>query len=84
MSSTDVHSENTTETRDTPTMDMKLFHHAGTEGRAAGPAPERGSYCSWVSFSDPDEARTGQEDPDWPSWYAEYMVREQAGEELPR
>jgi catechol 2,3-dioxygenase-like lactoylglutathione lyase family enzyme len=29
------------------------------------------------------EARTGREDPDWPAWYAEYMVREQAGEELP-
>jgi catechol 2,3-dioxygenase-like lactoylglutathione lyase family enzyme len=25
----------------------------------------------------------GEADPDWPSWYAEYMVREQAGEELP-
>ncbi len=29
------------------------------------------------------EARIGQADPDWPSWYADYMVREQAGEELP-
>jgi hypothetical protein len=29
------------------------------------------------------EARTGRADPDWPDWYAEYMVREQAGEELP-
>jgi catechol 2,3-dioxygenase-like lactoylglutathione lyase family enzyme len=29
------------------------------------------------------EARTGKEDPDWPDWYAEYMVREQAGKELP-
>jgi catechol 2,3-dioxygenase-like lactoylglutathione lyase family enzyme len=29
------------------------------------------------------EARTGREDPDWPDWYAEYMVREQAGEQLP-
>jgi hypothetical protein len=29
------------------------------------------------------EARTGEEDADWPSWYAEYMVREMAGEELP-
>jgi catechol 2,3-dioxygenase-like lactoylglutathione lyase family enzyme len=29
------------------------------------------------------EARTGQPDPNWPAWYAEYMVREQAGEELP-
>jgi catechol 2,3-dioxygenase-like lactoylglutathione lyase family enzyme len=29
------------------------------------------------------ERRIGREDPDWPDWYAEYMVREQAGEELP-
>lgn len=29
------------------------------------------------------EARIGHPDPDWPDWYAEYMVREQAGEELP-
>jgi catechol 2,3-dioxygenase-like lactoylglutathione lyase family enzyme len=29
------------------------------------------------------EARTGEADPNWPAWYAEYMVREQAGEELP-
>ncbi|CAG6394068.1 VOC family protein [Actinacidiphila cocklensis] len=25
------------------------------------------------------EARTGKEDPDWPDWYARYMVSEQAG-----
>jgi catechol 2,3-dioxygenase-like lactoylglutathione lyase family enzyme len=30
------------------------------------------------------EARTGQADPNWPEWYAEYMVREQTGEELPK
>jgi predicted enzyme related to lactoylglutathione lyase len=29
------------------------------------------------------EKRTGQRDADWPSWYAEYMVKEQSGEELP-
>ena len=29
------------------------------------------------------EARTGQPDPNWPDWYAAYMVAEQAGEELP-
>jgi catechol 2,3-dioxygenase-like lactoylglutathione lyase family enzyme len=29
------------------------------------------------------EARIGREDPDWPDWYAEYIAREQAGEELP-
>ena len=31
-----------------------VFHHAGTEGRVAGPDPEGRSYGSWVSFSDPD------------------------------
>ena len=30
------------------------------------------------------EARIGQADPNWPDWYAEYMVREQNGEELPQ
>jgi catechol 2,3-dioxygenase-like lactoylglutathione lyase family enzyme len=29
------------------------------------------------------ETRTGQRDEDWPSWYAEYMLKEQSGEELP-
>src|SRR3954453_21401431 len=96
-----------------------VFHHAGTDARVTGPAPERGSYGSWMSFGDPDgngwlvqevttrlpgrvvaqttyesagelaealrraaaahgehEARTGEEDADWPGWYAEYLVRE--------
>ena len=96
-------------------------------GRVAGPSPDRTSYGSFASFSDPDgngwllqeittrlpgrvdpaetsfasasdlagalrrasaahgehEKRIGQADPDWPDWYADYMVREQAGEELP-
>jgi hypothetical protein len=104
-----------------------VFHHGGTDARVSGPDPERRSYGSFLSFSDPDgngwilqevttrlpgridpaatsfasagdlasalrraaaahgehEKRTGQEDPDWPAWYAEYMVREQAGTELP-
>jgi catechol 2,3-dioxygenase-like lactoylglutathione lyase family enzyme len=29
------------------------------------------------------EKRTGQHDVAWPEWYAEYIVREQAGKELP-
>ena len=29
------------------------------------------------------EKRLGHRDADWPSWYAEYLVREQAGTELP-
>jgi hypothetical protein len=104
-----------------------IFHHAGTEERVAGPAPEHGSYGSFLSFSDPDgngwilqevttrlpgrvdpstttyasvsdvasalrraaaahgehEARTGEADPNWPDWYAAYMVAEQAGTGLP-
>ena len=30
------------------------------------------------------EARIGQADANWPDWYAEHMVREQSGEELPQ
>jgi len=30
------------------------------------------------------EARTGQADPNWPDWYAAYMVAEQSGGELPQ
>jgi catechol 2,3-dioxygenase-like lactoylglutathione lyase family enzyme len=94
--------------------------------RARGPDPERRSYFSLASFSDPDgngwllqevttrlpgrveanttftstaeltaalrraaaahgehEKRTGGHDVNWPDWYAEYIVREQAGEPLP-
>ena len=29
------------------------------------------------------EARTGERDENWPDWYAEYMVKEQSGGELP-
>jgi catechol 2,3-dioxygenase-like lactoylglutathione lyase family enzyme len=110
----------------------EVFHFAGwnrvaPDARVSGPAPDRRSYASFVSFSDPDgngwllqeittrlpgridpgaisfgsagdlasafrraeaahgehEKRTGQRDADWPSWYAEYMRREQSGEELP-
>jgi catechol 2,3-dioxygenase-like lactoylglutathione lyase family enzyme len=31
-----------------------VFHHAGTAGRVAGPAPDGASYGSFASFSDPD------------------------------
>jgi catechol 2,3-dioxygenase-like lactoylglutathione lyase family enzyme len=31
-----------------------IFHHAGTEGRVAGPDPGRSDYGSFASFSDPD------------------------------
>jgi catechol 2,3-dioxygenase-like lactoylglutathione lyase family enzyme len=105
-----------------------VFHRGGTDNRVAGPDPNRSSYGSYLSFSDPDgngwvlqevtnrlpgrvdpsttafattadlaaalrraaaahgehEKRTGAEDPDWPDWYADYMVKEQAGAELPR
>jgi catechol 2,3-dioxygenase-like lactoylglutathione lyase family enzyme len=31
-----------------------VFHHAGTDARVPGLDPQRRSYCSFASFSDPD------------------------------
>ena len=31
----------------------EVYHYAGSEGRVSGPDPERRSYVSWASFSDP-------------------------------
>jgi predicted enzyme related to lactoylglutathione lyase len=31
-----------------------IFHHAGSEGRVDGPAPEHADYGSFAAFSDPD------------------------------
>ena len=113
----------------------EMFHCAnglgcrfpGRSGRVNGPHPERVSYGSYLSFSDPDgnswqlqevttrrpgrvagdmtytsandlsqalqraaaahgqhEKRTGQADPNWAEWYAEYLVREQMGDALPQ
>jgi len=113
----------------------KVFHRllpgegkVGLEpARRDGPHPQRASYASFASFSDPDgnrwllqevtarlpglvdtddttftsptelanalrraaaahgehEKRTGQHDEAWPDWYAEYIVREQTGKQLP-
>ena len=36
------------------------------------------SYASFASFKE----RTGEPDPNWPDWYAEYIVAEQAGTQL--
>ncbi len=103
------------------------FHHAGTAERVPGPAPDRKSYGSWVSFADPDgnrwfvqevttrlpgrvtpapaayetaadlaaalrraeaahgkfEEKIGQADPDWPDWYAQYMLDERPSTSAP-
>jgi predicted enzyme related to lactoylglutathione lyase len=103
------------------------FQSDGMSGRVTGPAPDRSSYGSCATFSDPDgngwllqeitirlpgrveaaatsfgsvselasalggaaaangehEQRTGEADPNWPDWYAAYMVAKQAGTELP-
>jgi catechol 2,3-dioxygenase-like lactoylglutathione lyase family enzyme len=103
------------------------FRPGGGSGRLSGLAPDRASYGSYATFSDPDgntwllqevtkrlpgrvdpaetaftsaadlagalrraeaahgehEKRTGEADPNWPDWYAAYMVAEQAGAELP-
>jgi catechol 2,3-dioxygenase-like lactoylglutathione lyase family enzyme len=105
-----------------------VFHRAGPgQPPLSGPDPQRRSYFSYATFSDPDgnswllqeltvrfpgrvdaddttftspaelaaalrraeaahgehEKRIGKRDADWPSWYAEYMVAEQAGRALP-
>ena len=105
----------------------ELFHSDGNGARVSGPDPQRQSYASRASFSDPDgnrwllqevtvrlpgrvdahdttftssselaaalrraeaahgehEKKIGRRDEDWPNWYAEYIVREQAGKPLP-
>ena len=107
-----------------PGMPGAQFQPDGTSGRVRGPSPDRTSYRSFATFSDPDgnswliqevtarlpgrveahhttftsstelasalrraaaahEERVGQRDADWPCWYAEYIVREQAGQQLP-
>ncbi|MGD0796894.1 MAG: VOC family protein [Acidobacteriaceae bacterium] len=109
-------------------VEVGEFFHIGPQGRLSGLDPERRTYGSRASFSDPDgnvwvlqevttrlpgrvdsgltsfssasdlasalrrasaahdqhEKRIGAADPNWPDWYAEYMVREQNGEELPQ
>jgi len=112
-----------------------VFHDAAGGGnrfdpdqRASGPDPARRSYCSFLTFEDPDgngwilqeitnrfpgrmdpnttafasvpdlagamwraavahgehEKRNGGvHDENWPAWYADYMVAEQAGTPLP-
>jgi catechol 2,3-dioxygenase-like lactoylglutathione lyase family enzyme len=107
-------------------VNVSEVFHRGPEGHVSGPDPERRSYASFVTFSDPDgnawlvqevtrrlpgrmdadttfassselasalrraaaahgehEKRIGQRDENWPDWYAEYIVREQSGKELP-
>jgi catechol 2,3-dioxygenase-like lactoylglutathione lyase family enzyme len=108
--------------------DVGEVFHLGPDGPVSGPDPERRSYFSRATFSDPDgnewlmqeittrlpgrvdatetsfgstsdlanamrrasaahgehEKRNGgQRDENWPDWYAEYMVAEQSGAELP-
>jgi catechol 2,3-dioxygenase-like lactoylglutathione lyase family enzyme len=109
-------------------IEVGEFFHIGPNGLVSGLDPERRSYYSRASFSDPDgnvwllqevttrlpgridsgvtsfgsasdlanalrraaaahgvhEKRIGAADPNWPEWYARYMVAEQSGEELPQ
>ena len=105
---------------------LASFNRVDPSLRLSGPSPDRPSYGSFASFSDPDgngwllqqittrlpgrvagdttyasvtdlaqalrraeaahgehEKSLGQRDADWPSWYAAYMIAEQAGTELP-
>jgi catechol 2,3-dioxygenase-like lactoylglutathione lyase family enzyme len=42
-----------------------------------------GALCRAASAHGEHEKRIGSADPDWPDWYAGFMVAEQAGEEPP-
>jgi catechol 2,3-dioxygenase-like lactoylglutathione lyase family enzyme len=108
-------------------VDVSEVFHRARGGRVSGPDPQRRTYASYATFSDPDrnswllqevtarlpgrvdadgttftssteiatalrraaaahgehEKRIGRQDPDWPDWYADYIVREQAGKPLP-
>jgi catechol 2,3-dioxygenase-like lactoylglutathione lyase family enzyme len=107
-------------------VEVSEVFHRGPQGRVTGPDPERPSYGSLATFSDPDgnvwllqqvtqrlpgrvspdqatftlssdlaaalrraavahgehEKRTGGHDANWPDWYAEYIIREQTGQQL--
>jgi catechol 2,3-dioxygenase-like lactoylglutathione lyase family enzyme len=108
-------------------VDVGEIMHVTPEGPADGLDPDRRSYFSRATFTDPDgntwllqevttrlpgridpgptayasasdlaaamrrasvahgehEKRIGEEDADWPTWYASYMVAEQSGTTLP-
>jgi hypothetical protein len=69
-------------------LEARRRHRQGDEfsGRTVHAS---GSPCSIIfgtgvtSAHGEHEKRTGQHDADWPDWYAEYIVREQAGKQLP-
>jgi hypothetical protein len=49
------------------------------------PHPEKGLIVTAPPPSnEPEPKRTGERDANWADWYAEYMVAEQAGKELPQ
>ena len=59
----------------------------GTNITSALPGSAQGLYRALrrAEAADGDhEKRTGAADPNWPDWYAAYMVGEQAGTELPK
>ena len=49
----------------------------------ASPSDLAGALRRAAAAHDKHEKHIGGRDEDWPDWYAEYIVREQAGRELP-
>ena len=55
-----------------------------SDGTAFGSATDlAGALRRAAAAHGEHEARTGEADPNWPDWYAEYMVAERAGTTLP-
>jgi hypothetical protein len=57
---------------------------SSTEVISFSSTQELASAMQWAEAAHGEhEKRIGKADPDWPSWYAKYMVAEKAGDELP-
>jgi catechol 2,3-dioxygenase-like lactoylglutathione lyase family enzyme len=62
----------------------RLPGRVGTDTTSFGSAGDLASAFRRAATAHGEhEERTGEADPDWPDWYAAYMVAEQAGTELP-
>ena len=63
---------------------MRLPGRVDTDQRTFTSSTELASALSRAESEHGEhEKQTGQRDADWPNWYAEYIVREQAGKPPP-
>jgi len=61
----------------------RLPGRVGGETSFASEADLAGALRRAAAAHGEHEKRTGKPDPNWPDWYAAYLLREQSGEKLP-